>query len=142
MSVGNVRVIYCSTVTSSLEKDNFIELVRASVINNKNLNITGILLFNGRYFFQVLEGDNSVVNKLLDKIGDDDRHDEIDILSRRAIDSRLFPKWSMELIDANNDFFKETYGGEFNPYLFTDQQSLECATNAKAWRMRRLQEAS
>ncbi|EAR60172.1 BLUF domain-containing protein [Neptuniibacter caesariensis] len=142
MSVGNVRVIYCSTVTSSLKKDNFIELVRASVINNKNLNITGILLFNGRYFFQVLEGDNGVVNKLLDKINGDDRHAEIDILSRRAIDSRLFPKWSMELIDANNDFFKETYGGEFNPYLFTDQQSLECATNAKAWRMRRLQEAS
>ncbi len=142
MSLGNVRVIYCSTVTTDLEKDDFIEMVRTSVVNNKKRNLTGILLFDGHYFFQVLEGDKEDVTAILSKIQQDERHHNIYTLSRRQIATRLFPKWSMELIDANNDFFQETFGGDFNPYEFSDNEALVCATNAKAWRMRRLQEVS
>lgn len=138
MSIGNIRVIYCSTVTSALEKDNFIEMVRASVANNKQLNLTGILLFDGQYFFQVLEGDQQDVKAILAKISQDERHKDIHTLSNKAIAARLFPKWSMELIDASNSFFSEAYGGRFQPYEFNDQEALDCATNAKAWRMRRL----
>ncbi len=140
MSIGNVRFIYCSTVTSVLEKDNFIDLVRRSVVNNKELNLTGILLFDGRYFFQVLEGDQKDVKTILVKISQDERHKDIHTLSNKPIAARLFPKWSMELIDASNSFFTETYGGKFQPYEFNDIEALDCATNAKVWRMRRLQE--
>jgi hypothetical protein len=142
MSIGKIRVIYCSSVTSSLDKDEFIDLVRTSVANNKKLNLTGILLFDGQYFFQVLEGDQGDVNSLLKTIKKDERHKDIQTISSRPIAARLFPKWSMELIDPSNDFFQETYGGNFNPYEFSDQEALDCATNAKAWRMRRLQEVS
>lgn len=141
MSIGNIRIIYCSTVTSALEKDNFIEMVRTSVINNKARNLTGILLFDGQYFFQVLEGDQRDVKTVLDKISQDARHKDIHTLSSRTIAARLFPKWSMELIDADNRFFTDNYAGRFNPYDFSDQEALDCATNAKAWRMRRLQTA-
>ncbi|MCP4586586.1 BLUF domain-containing protein [Pseudoalteromonas sp.] len=141
MSLETVRVIYCSTVTSELKKESFIDMVRASVANNKQLDITGILLFDGHYFFQVLEGEKEKVQSLLSKIRLDVRHKAIETLSSRAISTRLFPKWSMELINSDNDFFRETYAGNFNPYEFSDTQALDCATNAKAWRMRRLQQA-
>lgn len=141
MSIGNIRVIYCSTVTSVLEKDSFIDMVRRSAANNRELNLTGILLFDGRYFFQVLEGDQQDVRNILAKISQDERHKDIHSLSSKPIAARLFPKWSMELIDASNSFFAETYGDRFQPYRFSDQEALDCATNAKAWRMRRLQDA-
>ncbi|MCV6589895.1 MAG: BLUF domain-containing protein, partial [Marinobacterium sp.] len=82
MSIGNIRIIYCSTVTSALEKDNFIDLVRRSVTNNKELNLTGILLFDGQYFFQVLEGDQKDVKTILAKISQDERHKDIHTLSK------------------------------------------------------------
>lgn len=142
MAQRSMRVIYCSTVTSMMEKDSFIDMVRQSVANNKKLNLTGILLFDGTYFFQVLEGDGEKVNAMIAKIGLDPRHANIQVLSSRQVEARLFPKWSMELIDANNDFFDATYGGRFDPYTFSDKKALECATNAKAWRIRRLQTVS
>lgn len=44
-------------------------------MKNARVDVTGMLLYHGRTFFQVLEGDRGVVEPLFDRIGKDKRHD-------------------------------------------------------------------
>lgn len=74
--------------------------------NNQKQNITGVLLFLGGIFFQILEGDEYVIDKLYEKILQDPRH--VDIVCLKAeyeVNIRLFPNWSMKTInlDENTD---------------------------------------
>lgn len=75
-------------------------LVERAIIKNAQLGITGWLLYNDRTLtvYQVLEGPTAVVEKLIDAIIKDPRH-EVSLASvqRKVIEKREFPHWSMSL---------------------------------------------
>lgn len=51
------------------------------------------------YFFQVLEGDASIVDALVEKISQDPRHNEVTILSSETgCEERLFTEWGMKTV--------------------------------------------
>lgn len=91
------------------------DLLAVAKSRNKDLGITGMLLYADGSFFQVLEGDEQVVDKLFARISQDDRHDHIVTIINEPIGERDFENWSMgyatstssELnkIDGMNDFF-------------------------------------
>ncbi|WP_147194097.1 diguanylate phosphodiesterase [Pantoea sp. MBD-2R] len=66
---------------------------------NASFDVTGILLFNGTHFFQVLEGPEEAVRKIYDRICTDDRHHNIVELMRDYAPSRRFGNIGMELFD-------------------------------------------
>ncbi len=57
-----IRLTYASTATKDFKTEELLELLKSCRINNGAKNITGILLYSHGTFFQVLEGDEAVVD--------------------------------------------------------------------------------
>lgn len=90
------RLVYCSRArvdTGSLQTIS--ELLGVSRRNNARDGLTGALAVNDGWFLQVIGGPPHAVDSLLDRLGSDPRHTEIEILSRRPISGRLFQDWAM-----------------------------------------------
>jgi hypothetical protein len=85
------QVIYSSAAISLFSET---ELARARV-NNERLGITGLLLYDDGSFLQVLEGEQSVIEKLYELIERDKRHTRIVALLRRDVPARHFAQWRM-----------------------------------------------
>lgn len=110
-----VHCIYSSAETKTFTHEEIIALLEVARANNSKLGVTGILLYDNGSFFQVLEGEPSVVKSLYDKIGTDDRHRAVSKIVYEPIEERDFSEWTMgyagitreELnrIDGLNDFF-------------------------------------
>lgn len=66
---------------------------------NEQMGVTGILLFDGIYFFQLLEGPEPVVRGLYGKLCADSRHHHIVKLLDDYAPGRKFGQWGMRLFD-------------------------------------------
>ena len=83
--------------------------------NAKN-NITGALICRDDIYLQLLEGPEYEVNVTFEKISDDDRHLEIEILLKEYCNKRIFPGWNMKDDPARTWFWnkEEVNSGIFN----------------------------
>lgn len=59
-----------------------------------------MLLYHEGSFLQVLEGEQSSVEALFARIGEDPRHCRVMVLLRRSIDAPQFAEWSMGFVDV------------------------------------------
>ncbi|MFN7397969.1 MAG: BLUF domain-containing protein [Sandaracinobacter sp.] len=57
--------------------------------------ITGSLICREDLYLQLLEGPEAAVEACFARIGRDDRHLNVRLISRRMVDERLFPHWAM-----------------------------------------------
>lgn len=105
-SLGLKRLTYVSKLTVPLDHKEILEIGRKASINNQKIDVTGILVGVGDYFFQILEGEETTVNQLVGKISRDPRHHDVTILSAETgCESRLFSDWNMNAVvlnDSNN----------------------------------------
>ena len=83
--------------------------------NSKN-NITGALICRDDIYLQLLEGPEYEVNLTFEKISNDDRHLEIEILLKEYCNKRIFPGWNMKDDPARTWFWnkEEINSGIFN----------------------------
>jgi hypothetical protein len=68
--------------------------------NNKRLGVTGALLLTDNWFVQALEGDESVVRGLYERISADPRHEDVTVVESAAVDDRVFSRWAMAQVSA------------------------------------------
>ena len=68
------ELIYTSTARPDV---NISDIISAAVIKNKRFNVTGLLIFDGTYFMQLLEGDAISVEYIFHRICRDTRHENI-----------------------------------------------------------------
>ena len=71
------------------------EITEASIRNNKEFNITGMLLGIEGHYLQYLEGEEKDVLNLLEIIKKDVRHKELVVWVQGFYDNRVFSEWSM-----------------------------------------------
>lgn len=95
------RITYLSTVMGDPKTLNIEELTKQCQQNNRLHGVSGILLWSGRSFFQVIEGKQRVLEGLMENIEADARHDDVLILERRPIDYFLFTEWSMKVCSVH-----------------------------------------
>ena len=77
--------------------------------DNLRLGVTGCLLFSGRCFAQVLEGERSRVAGLAERIAADARHDGVRFLHQASSAEREYADWPMGyLYDINLEDDLET----------------------------------
>ena len=69
--------------------------------NNEKMEITGAIYFDGQCFAHFLEGDETPLYQLFEKIKQDDRHSDILVLSQVDLASRMFSNYSLKLIDGS-----------------------------------------
>ena len=60
--------------------------------------ISGLLLFDGARFLQIVEGAEDAVDNLVERLRMDPRHSAFEIRDERLVERRSFPDWSMELV--------------------------------------------
>ena len=75
--------------------------------------ITGLLIFNGTHFLQIVEGAPNAIDDLVERLRRDPRHSAVEIRDQRGIVERSFPDWSMELVRVSAGYFeaKEAVSG-------------------------------
>jgi hypothetical protein len=60
--------------------------------------ITGLLLFDGARFLQIVEGSESAIDSLVERLRSDRRHSAFEVRDERFVDRRSFSGWSMEFL--------------------------------------------
>ena len=96
-----VRLMYASRAVPAIDQEALLAIVRKSKANNPSAGITGVLCFSGGIFLQVLEGGRSAVNQLYNRIANDARHGDVELLCYEEIGERRFAGWSMGQVNMS-----------------------------------------
>ena len=98
-----VRLLYASRAAKSVNEAELHAILRQSKAHNPEVGVTGVLCFcsNAGVFMQVLEGGRSAVSRLYNKIAQDPRHSEVELLSYEEISERHFAGWAMGQVNMN-----------------------------------------
>ncbi|WP_426265390.1 BLUF domain-containing protein [Sphingomonas sp. PWP1-2] len=75
-------------------------ILTKSQVNNAKVGVTGALMFNAGCFAQVLEGSRSAVERVFERIQQDERHGDVSLLAFDPTPSRVFENWSMGFVGA------------------------------------------
>ena len=106
---------YVSSAVKEFTKPELVALLERSREKNLRLGITGLLVYQGGNFMQVLEGDEQSVRYLYEIIYGDPRHKDIYILFDETIPEREFPNWSMAFRDLDAEEYRDLRG--FSSFL-------------------------
>lgn len=90
-----IQLIYVSSAATEYDADELDRILESSVRRNRNDGITGMLLYSRGTFLQVLEGEESSVDKTYARIAEDPRHKDICLIEREPVASRSFSSWHM-----------------------------------------------
>jgi len=94
------RVLYLSEATTPLSRSELLALNFHAATNNAQRGITGLLLYSGGNFMQVIEGRPDRVGEIMRIVRADPRHLNIRTLVDEIAPERLFAQWSMGLLDT------------------------------------------
>ncbi len=92
-----IQLVYVSKPSRDISFAEIRELLIKARVNNHFRDVTGVLLYDGASFLQVLEGPEETVKKLYDSIAKDPRHAQVTALFEREVDHRDFGDWAMGL---------------------------------------------
>jgi hypothetical protein len=71
------------------------EIVAPARWNNKANDVSGMLLYTGTHFLEILEGEESVLDEMWSQLQHDDRHVSLVHIGDEACDARRFSDWKM-----------------------------------------------
>ncbi len=94
-----IQMTYTSQAAQALASDDIFKIIQTSSHNNLRNNLTGFLIFSGQQFFQLIEGPEASVDDLFERLYSDPRHEKVEVLTRKNIEERSFPKWRMQRLD-------------------------------------------
>jgi hypothetical protein len=112
-----VSAVYVSSAVRPMPEGEILEILRVARQRNERLGITGMLLYRGGNFLQVLEGPAAAVDQLIDKIKKDPRHRGVILMSRKAIEDRQFGDWHMAFRNMSKNCAVEE---GYSPFLEPD----------------------
>ena len=90
------RIIYISSLGEDYGKDDVTDIVNVAQRKNAENGITGLLIFNGLNFLQILEGNRKAVESTYSRIVLDPRHYSVVTLVSETAEP-VFDAWSMLL---------------------------------------------
>lgn len=91
-----LELVYISRAITRYNHNQLEELLTLARAKNKQLDITGLLLYDGfGTFIQALEGPEDAVLQLYQVIKADSRHTNVNKIGSRHIDTRSFADWQM-----------------------------------------------
>jgi hypothetical protein len=97
---------YTSRASLDLTEGDLLDILATARRLNALEGITGLLIFNGVRFLQIIEGAQSAIDGLLARLRADSRHTAVEVKDERYVDRRSFPDWSMELVKVDARLLK------------------------------------
>lgn len=98
-----LQLVYMSQAASGLTRQDTGTISAYAQVRNRSDEITGVLLGDGKYFLQVLEGPKASVEDTFLRVIIDTRHNSLMLLSRRIVTAREFGVWDMALCETETD---------------------------------------
>lgn len=96
-------------------------ILASARFNNQRNGVTGALLFNNGCFAQVLEGTTEALEETFERIQQDSRHGDVNLLAFGTAHSRSFNDWSMAYVgrfESERERFGKLIGGQsFDPAI-------------------------
>ena len=95
------RAIYVSDAVGGAATSLLIlaEILGESERNNRREGLTSALMRHGGQFLQIIEGRRTDVDRLMDRLRVDPRHENLRLLSDMAVSGRRFGDWPMILAE-------------------------------------------
>ncbi|WP_438971565.1 diguanylate phosphodiesterase [Methylophaga sp.] len=121
-------LVYKSTITDQLDKDRVQEMSLVFKHRNRQRNITGLLLFDGEHFLQVLEGSSQSIGSLYEDIKLDSRHKKLVTVLHEPIFKRTFSDWGLAFISIGKDNQIElptNHNGTNQPQYLSELESVD-----------------
>ncbi|MEO1198194.1 MAG: BLUF domain-containing protein [Pseudomonadota bacterium] len=75
-------------------------IAQHAALHNSAIGLSGVLLYSPTHFVQVVEGERSLINRLLWKLGKDPRHEAMELIEFAPVGRRLFGTTPMRLCRA------------------------------------------
>jgi hypothetical protein len=97
---------YTSLARLDLGPDDLEAIHRSARDLNALDGISGLLVFNGTHFLQIIEGAEDAIDDLVERLRRDPRHTGFETRDERRIAARSFPDWSMELVRVSASYFE------------------------------------
>jgi hypothetical protein len=97
---------YTSLASFDLQASDLEAIHRTAREANALEGITGLLIFNGTHFLQIIEGAPHAIDELVEKLRRDRRHSGLEVRDECEIAERSFPDWSMELVRVSASYFE------------------------------------
>ncbi|MCJ1688466.1 BLUF domain-containing protein [Rathayibacter sp. VKM Ac-2927] len=101
-------VVYVSTLLDTLTDAEVRELLETSRAHNTDYAVSGMLVFRGRNVMQLLEGDETTVRALYERISADPRHEHVVTVWTSIHEQRRFPDWSMGFDELDTPYDAST----------------------------------
>ncbi|MGB1287758.1 MAG: BLUF domain-containing protein [Aggregatilineales bacterium] len=105
-----ICLIYASTAHGDMSNHELIQILEQARVNNEKRGVVGMLLYRNRNFLQVLEGEETEVKALFEKIRKDVRHHHVELILQRPIDKQEFKDWQMGFVNLERDKYDEVPG--------------------------------
>ncbi len=108
---GLIQHIYVSHAAPTFPEHEIPDLLKQCRPDNAKRGITGMLIYTGSAFLQVLEGERTNVNELFDRILRDRRHLRITSIMHEPLAARQFNDWTMDFVTVDPLDVDEIVGG-------------------------------
>ena len=124
------RLVYCSMEHDNMNESDLMEILKVAIDRNNANGITGILAYGNCRFLQLLEGPRQEVNETYARISKDDRHNRVQLIDFREVESRMFSEWSMRILSIQENavnrkaIYKYNGSKKFLPETLTVTQAV------------------
>lgn len=116
-----IELVYVSKAVNRFNEEQLTELLRLARKNNAQLDITGLLLYDGYgTFIQALEGPEKDVMALYQHIKADKRHTNLNQIGYRNITQRHFNDWQMGFKQLSTTPIDNVHG--FSSFMSSDNK--------------------
>ena len=96
-----LAIAYTSESAHRINLVGLMRLFSQSYSSNKENGVTGILLFDGKFFGQIMEGELNTIRNLWRIIKKDSRHKNIKLIVKESIACRAYATWTMRTPDGS-----------------------------------------
>lgn len=86
---------YISHSKRKLTEDMRMQLMRECQVRNAHNDVSGLLLYQEGYFLQYIEGQPDMIRMVFQRIMQDTRHENVELISEEVLMQRRFPLWTM-----------------------------------------------
>ena len=97
------EVLYVSTIAPDAPISVVADIVRRARTSNQAQGITGLLIFDGQRFCQQLEGGQKQVLSLVERIREDRRHTDVNVVHHGALAARRFKQFDLGYTSEEDD---------------------------------------
>jgi len=105
-----IEITYVSRATEPMPAEQLLALLQQCRKNNTARGVTGMLVYGNATFLQALEGEETILDGLVERIRKDPRHTDIQLLRRGPIANRQYSDWSMGFKRVSDTELKRVEG--------------------------------